>query len=233
MRYWITILVMTLALFGCAAKGKKPAGPKPTGFASADTKNIHDFLARYPEVLMSGDVKALLLYYTEDARIVPFIGHFTRPIRSKDIPRLLPGIVAEERKAELRVVFREPMNIVGKEETATAQVVADVSWKEKGKQTTAVMNCFFGLSRVDFLWKIRELHAEPVKPGFALPAQGTTKKPLPQRDPTLKSPKSKGVKVKPLPVKRQEPAAQPAPQDTGASPGPLVPDDEQNPQPLF
>ena len=244
MKQAMLVLLMALMLCGCAAKGKKNGEPKPTGFASADAKNVHDFLARYPQVVMSGDVKAILRLYTEDARIVPLLGNFTRPVQARDLPKILPALVAEERKADLRLVFRDPMDIEVKGERAAVQVVTALAWKEKGKPGQAVVKCYFGLVRDEnLLWKIREFHAEPVKSGFVLPPQAAPKKPLPPRDPKLRSGRGPGKKVKSHPLKPQQPAAQPAsapapqappaPQDTETSPGPLVPSGEQNPQPLF
>jgi ketosteroid isomerase-like protein len=243
----VLALGLSLCLSGCAAKGRKRDPQKPTGFASADAKNVHDFLARYPEVVMSGDVKAIMRLYTDDAKIVPFLGNAVRPVKAGEMPKQLPALIAEERQAGLRIVWHEPMNIQVKGERASVQVVADLVWNDKGKPRQAVMNCYFGLVRDDnLLWRIKEAHGEPVKPGFTLPAEPGGKKPLPPRDATLKGSKGKPPKshpLKPRPAQQQPtqpaaqpspaPAGQPAPQDTGASPGPLVPDDEQNPKPLF
>jgi len=236
----IMVLALGLALAGCAAKGKKPVEPKTTGYASADAKNVHDFLVKYPEVVMGGDVKAILRLYTDDARIVPFLANVVRPIKASEMRKRLPEIVADERKANLRIAFHEPMQIEAKGEKASAQVVADLAWQEKGQTKQAVMNCYFGLTRDEnYLWRIREAHAEPVKPGFTLPAQGAPKKPLPPRDQTLKGQKGKVRKIKGEPDKPVKPAAppapaaSPAPQDTDAPPAPAVPDDEQTPRPLF
>jgi len=250
MKKGILLLLMVLVLCGCATKGKKHEAPKPSGFASADAKNVHDFLMRYPEVVMGGDAKALLRLYTDDARIVPFLGNFTRPIQARDLPKLLPAVVAEERKAGMRLAFHDPMNIEVKGELASVQVVADLAWKEKGQVHQAAMNCYVGLVRDQTLsWKIREFHAEPVKSGFALPAQATPKKPLPPRDSTLRSVNGPRKKVKSHPIQAPAPTpappappastpapapeAPPAPQDTGTPQGPIVPLGQQNPQPLF
>jgi ketosteroid isomerase-like protein len=246
MKYWIVWLVLALTLFGCAAKGKKSAATKPagtkaagakaTGFASADAKNVHDLVALYPTILMSGDVKSIMRFYTDDARIVPFWGNATRPVRTQDMPKFLPNLVAEERQAGLRIAWREPMNIEVTGETATVQVVADLSWKVKGQSRQSAMNCYFGLVRDEnYVWRVRASHGEPVKQGFALPAQTTAKKPLPARDPKLKSPRGKGTPAQsqPATTPEQAPAEQPAPQDTGTQPGFLAPDDGQPPQPLF
>lgn len=233
---------LVLALCACAGKGGKPVGPTPTGFASADAKNVHDFMARYPGVVMSGEVKAIRRLYTEDARVVPFLGNFIRPVRSQDMKKQLPAIVAEERKADMRLAFHEPMAIQVKGTAASVQVVADMSWQEGGQPRQAVLNCYFGLTRDEhYLWKIREAHAEPVQPGFTLPPQAAPKKPLPPRDPKLRSPKGKArpVKVEPVPeasappAPSAPPAGPSAPQDAGASPGAIVPDEGQAPRPLF
>jgi len=245
MRSWLVVLCMALLLIGCASKKNKAKEPlKSSGFASADAKNVHDFLLRYPEVLMRGNVKDIMWLYTDDARIVPFLGNFVRPIRPKD-KKQLPAIIAEERKAGMQLTFREPMNIEVKGERASAQVVGEMVWQGNGELHQAVLNCYFGLVRDDqLMWKIREAHGEPVKPGFTLPAQGgSPKKPLPPRDPKLRSLKgrppviAKPVETPPTaPPSQTQPAAPappPAPQDTGASPQPRSPDGEQSPQPLF
>jgi ketosteroid isomerase-like protein len=241
-------IVLALTLCGCAGKSKKPvganaaatkaAGTKTTGFASADAKNIHDLVALYPVILMSGDVKSIMRFYTDDARIVPFWGNIIRPVRTQDMPKFLPALVAEEKQAGLRIAWREPMHIEVTGETATVQAVADLSWKAKGQPQQSVMNCYFGLVRdANYVWRVRESHGEPVKKGFTLPAQTTPKKPLPARDPKLKARKTKGTpdqnQPATAPAPETAPTEPPAPQDTGASPGFLAPDDGKTPQPLF
>jgi ketosteroid isomerase-like protein len=233
-------MLLVAALFGCAGKAKPRAEPQSSGFASADAKNVHDFLVKYPGVVMSGDVKAIRRLYTDDARIVPFLGNAVRPVKAGEMGRRLPEMVAAERAANLRIAFHEPMNIEAKGDRASAQVVADLSWQEQGKTRQAVMNCYFGLARDEnYLWKIREAHGEPVRPGFALPAQKAPLKPLPPRDGTLKGSKKTVRKVTGEPQSPAQPAAPPAPAappvppDTGAPPEPAAPADGQTPQPLF
>lgn len=246
MKYVLVGIVLALMLCGCAGKSKKSvganaaaakaAGTKTTGFASADAKNIHDLVALYPLILMSGDVKSIMRFYTDDARIVPFWGNAIRPVRTQDMPKFLPALVIEEKQAGLRIAWREPMHIEVTGETATVQVVADLSWKAKGQPQQSVMNCYFGLVRdANYVWRVRESHGEPVKKGFTLPAQTTAKKPLPARDPKLKSPKSK---AKPAPsepdaTSAPAPTEPPAPQGTDTPSGPFYPDGGQPPQPLF
>ncbi len=237
----LLVLLLALGLGGCAAKGKKPAAPKPSGsgFASADAKNVHAFMAKYPETVMAGDVKAISRLYTDDARIVPLMGNVVRPVKGGELAKRLPEIVAAERQANLRIVFHEPMQIETKGERASVQVVADLVWQERGQTRQAVMNCYFGLARDEnYLWKIREAHAEPVKPGFSLPAQKQPLKPLPPRDKTLKAGKGsvrkiKGEPERPAPPPPPAPEAPPARPDTGTPPEPAVPDAGQTPTPLF
>jgi|GEM_PF-1396411 len=256
------VLALGLALGGCASKGRKPAA-KPTGYASADAKNVHDFMARYPAVVMSGDVKAITRLYADSARIVPFIANVVRPIRAGEMSKRLPEIIADERKANLRIAWKEPMDIQVKGERASVQVVGILAWQEKGQQRQAAMNCFFGLVRDENLqWKIKEAHGEPVGSGFALTPQASPKKPLPPRDPKLKGPKAKPGKAQPrTPAKQpaeaqpvrppadqpagqpdqatgqqppeEEPAGPPDAQDRDGSTGGLLQDDGRAPKPLF
>lgn len=202
----LVVLGLSLMLLaGCAAKPSEKAGPRPTGFASADAKNIHDFLAAYPGVLMSGDVDAIRRLYTKDARIVPFLHGVSRPVRGREFSRRLPGVVAAEREAGLRVAFVEPMQITVTGTRASARLVARLAWTEGGQPQAATMSCYFGLMRDEYYrWKIREAHAEPVREGFTLP-----------------------------PAQPAPPPGRPGPADTAASPQPPHPRVEQGPQPLF
>ncbi len=234
------LLALVLALGACAgASRKKSPAPKPTGFASADAKNVHDFLVKYPAVVMGGDVKANLRLYADGARIVPLLGNAVRPIRGSELPQRLPEVLEEQRKAGLRIQFLEPMQIEAKNENASAHLVAKLSWQEHGKPRQAAMNCYFALVRDEnLLWKIKEAHAEPVTADFNLPAKPTAKKPLPPRDPKLR-----GKRVirgepppSPPPANPAEPATPtgpPAPPDTDATGQPAGPPPEKGPQPLF
>lgn len=248
-RWWtvgLAVLALSLLLGGCAATKKRRPPPKPTGFPSADAKNVHDFMARYPAVIMSRDVSDIVHLYTEDARIVPFIGRHIRPLFGKGLPRQIEAVVAEERQADLRIRFHEPFSIKVNSETAVVKLVAELTWQEDGRGRHAVMQCYFGLARQPgLLWKIKEAHAEPVTTGFKQPVQATPKQKA--REMT----KFKHGRVQPKKVRQasdnaanqpqqlkplvvpQRRAAPPADQDTGTTPGPIVPDVGQNPQPLF
>lgn len=232
----LCLLAATLA--GCAGTSKKkPSGPMPTGFASADAKNVHDFLVKYPGVVMSGDVKANLRLYADGARIVPFVANVVRPVRGSELSERLPGILAAEREAGLRIEFVEPMQIEAKGENASARVVAKLAWKEQGKPKQAVMNCFFALVRDERLtWKIKEAHAEPVKADFSLPPKAPAKKPLPPREPRREKLVIKGEpepKSAPQPAPQAQQPAPPAPQDTEPAGQPDGQPTEKAPQPLF
>jgi len=241
------LLLALCALFallpGCAGKAAPKQAPTPTGFASADAKNVHDFIVAYPAVAASGDAKAFLRLFADNARVVPLLGHAVRPIRPNELTKQLPTVMAEERRLGLRVTWREPMDIQAKGERASVRVVADLAWNQAGQPQQAVMNCYFGLIRDErFLWKIKEFHGEPVGPDFRLPPPGTPSKPLPPRDATLKGPKPKrsikGEPAKtppPAPATRPKTAPQPQDEPTPApapSGGQLVPVDEA-PKPLF
>ena len=226
------LLTLALAAGGCASKGKK-SGPKPTGFSSADEKNIHEFMVRYPGVMMSGNVKAISHLYAEDAKIVPFIANVVRPIRAGEMSKRLPEIIADERKANLQIVWKEPMNIQVKGERASVQVVGYLAWQEQGKLHQAALNCFFGLVRDEnYQWKIKESHGEPVGIGFTLTPQGHPKKPLPPREPRRNVAPGKGKPVKAQPKKQaaQPPAAQVPPAEGTAGQPDLQGSDGQPPQ---
>jgi ketosteroid isomerase-like protein len=238
------VLALAALVGGCAgSRPKKEAGPKNARYASADAKNVHDFIVKYPAVVMSGDVKANLRLYAEGAKVVPFLNRGVRPLRSTELPQRLPEILAEERKMGLRIQFLEPMQIEAKSEQASVHVVAKLAWQERGKERQAAMNCYFALSRDEnLLWKIKEAHAEPVKADFNLPAKPVVKKPLPPRDPMLRPKRViKGEPPAPEPPKDQpdqasQPSPQPAPpgpQDTQDAGQPAGPPPEKGPQPLF
>ena len=237
------LLALLALLPGCAGKAAPKDAPKPTGFASADAKNVHAFIVAYPAVAASGDAKALLRLFTDDARVVPLIGNAIRPIRSGELAKQLPAAMADERRMGLRLTWREPIDIQTNGERAPVRLVADLAWEQAGQEKQAVMDCFFGLVRDEHLmWKIKEFHGEPVGPNFRLPPTGSPQKPLPPRDATLKGKKTKriikgepGKKDQPAPVTAPRPAPQPPAEPAPASPptgGPLVPVDEP-PKPLF
>ncbi len=234
----VALCLLCAALAGCAGTSKKkPSGPKPTGFASADAKNVHDFLVKYPGVVMGGDVKANLRLYADGARIVPFVSNVVRPVRGSELSERLPGILAAEREAGLRIEFVEPMQIEAKGENASARVVAKLAWKEQGKPKQAVMNCYFALVRDERLtWKIKEAHAEPMQADFSLPPKAPAKKPLPPREPRREKLVIKGEpeqKPAPKPAPQAPQPAPPAPQDTGPAGQPDGQPTEKAPQPLF
>ena len=238
----LLVLCALLALLpGCAGKTTPKDAPKPSGFASADAKNVHAFIVAYPAVAAGGDAKALLRLFTDDARVVPLLGNAIRPIRSGELAKQLPAAMADERRMGLRLVWREPMDIQAKGERASVRVVADLAWEQAGQEKQAVMDCFFALVRDERLvWKIKEFHGEPVGQNFRLPPTGSPQKPLPPRDATIKGHKTKRVikgeppkKPQPAPVTTPQPApqppAEPSPAPTG---GQIVPTDEA-PKPLF
>lgn len=238
---WLALFAVLAALVlgGCAAQGKRRAAPKKTNFASADEKNVHAFMEKYPAIVMRGDVQAIRRLYTDDARIVPFLGGVIRPIRAGEMDSRLPEVVAEERRVGLRLTLREPMHIEVAGERAVVRVIATLAWKDKGKEQKANLNCYFGLIQDEhYIWRIREAHGEPVKAGSSLPAAKGGKKPLPPRDPKL-GPHTRGTvrKIKGEPEKVEKPApqqAQPAPKDTEQQDAPpQAPDVDKGPQPLF
>lgn len=230
------------ALGGCAGKSAREPAPQPTGFASADAKNLHDFILRYPEIATGDDAKAYLRLFTDDARVVPLLGNAVRPIRPNELDKQLPQVLAEEHRLGLHLVWREPMDIQVKGERASVRVVGELRWHQSGQARQAVMSCYFGLIRDEhYLWKIKEFHGEPVGPDYRLPPPGTPTKPLPPRDATLKSRKTKRVikgepEKKPQPAPATAPAPQPQPQPEAAPPPPadgaIVPMGE-TPKPLF
>ncbi|WP_416114470.1 YybH family protein [Solidesulfovibrio sp. C21] len=235
-RLLLVVALMALAvLAGCAGTAKKKPAPRPTGFSSADEKSVHEFMEKYPAALMRGDVRELMRLYTDDAKVVPLLGGVIRPIRAGEMKKRLPGVVAEERRVGLRVVFHEPMHIEVKGERASVRLVASLAWKDKGKEHKAKLNCFFGLVQDEhYIWRIKEAHGEPVRQDFALPLQ---KKPLPPREPKPGRPRTKPIIIKGEPEKVVKPApskAPPAPEGTEqeAPPAP-APDVDKGPQPLF
>lgn len=235
-RVLLVVALMALAvLAGCAGTAKKKPAPKPTGFSSADEKSVHEFMTRYPNAVMRGDVQELMRLYTNDAKIVPLLGGVIRPIRAGEMKKRLPGVVAEERRVGLRVVFHEPMHIEVKGERASVRLVASLSWKDKGKEHKANLNCFFGLIQDEhYIWRIKEAHGEPVKQDFVLPRK---KKPLPPRDAKPRRPRTKPIVIKGEPENVARPAPPqetPVPEDTGPQVPPApAPDVDKGPQPLF
>jgi ketosteroid isomerase-like protein len=237
----VTACCLLALLAGCAGKAKKQDNaPKPTGFASADAKNVHEFITRYPDIAANGDAKAMLRLFTDDARYVPLLGNAIRPIRAGELPKQLPTVMAEESRLGLRLSWREPMDIQAKGERASVRVVADLAWNQSGQARQAVMSCYFGLVRDEnLLWKIKEFHGEPVGPDFRLPAQKPNLKPLPARDAPHKTAKKRVIKGEPpkpaqaaKPAPAPQPATQPQPEAAPPSDGSLVPVNDA-PRPLF
>ncbi len=234
--FCLALVAALCLLAGCGGKKPKAEPAKPSGFASADAKNIHEFIVRFPDTAASGDVGAMLRLFTEDARYVPLLGKDVRPIRGGgELERQLPASLAEQRRMGLAMQWREPMNIQVKGERASVRAVADLRWNEGGKPRDAVMSCYFGLVRDEnYLWRIREFHGEPVGPSFkaqpqAQPAKAPAKKPVRKEKIVIQGePPKPSVKQPPT-----TPAPQPAPPPAQEKPpydGPLV---EDSPKPFF
>lgn len=210
-RYITTIAILAaFVLAGCAAKQKARPVKKllSSGFASADAKNVHDFLVRYQERVNAGEEKALLTMYADDARMVPYLVENRRVLDKNALAARLSYITKMERKAGMRLTFREPMDIrvPASGETAQVMVLADLRWKERGKARHIVLDCYFRMVRLDFIWKIKSSHQEVAAPGQRRPGRGAT------------------------------PAREPAPpdrQDTDGAGKPLFQDEGRNPRPLF
>lgn len=211
MRYWCIVPILAVFLLaGCAAKQKgRPVKPQPSGFATADAKNVHDFLVKYQQSVNAGDEKALLHAFSDDARMVPYLVENRRVLTKKDLAARLAYITKMERKAGMRLAFREPMDIQvpASGETAQVMALADLSWKEAGKPRHIVLDCYFRMVRLDFVWKIKESHQEVAAPGQKAPGKGAA---------------TPGIR-----------SGQPARQGTDGSPKPLFQDEGQKHQPLF
>lgn len=236
----IALAAALCLLAGCGG-GKKPkAEPaKSSGFASADAKNIHEFIVRFPDVAASGDAGAMQRLFTEDARYVPLLGKDVRPLRGSELERQLPASLAEQRRMGLAMQWREPLNIQVKGERASVRAVADLRWNESGQPRQAVMSCYFGLVRDDnYLWHIREFHGEPVGPGFKAPPQGQpakapAKKPVRKEKIVIKGEPQKPAAKQPAPAAtapQPQPAPPPPTQEKPPHDGPLV---EDSPKPFF
>lgn len=214
------LLLVLAVLSGCAAPkpAKGPAGgqvvftpkqpprrPKPpvSGFASADAKNIHDLLLKYQAVIAGEDEKAILRLYVDDARMVPYLVENRRVLTKKNLEARLGYITKMQRRARMRLVFREPMDITVSGETGQVRVLADLTWQERGKPRQAVLDCFFSLERVRYLWKIKQSHQEVAAAGQTRPGQGAT------------------PAVRPEPKPGQDRGDRPAPSD--GAPRPLIP----------
>ena len=231
----LAVLVAALCLLaGCGGKKPKAEPGKPSGFASADAKNIHEFIVRFPDMAASGDPQDMLRLFTEDARYVPLLGKDVRPIRGiGEMERQLPLSLAEQRRMGLKMQWREPMNIQVKGERASVRAVADLRWNDNGKPRDAVMSCYFGLVRDEnYLWRIREFHGEPVGPGFkappqAQPAKAPAKKPVRREKIVIRGEPEKPAAA---PAPAPQPAPPPPAQEKPPYDGPLV---EDSPKPFF
>ncbi len=233
-------LVAALCLLAGCGGGKKPKSEpgKPSGFSSADAKNIHAFIVRFPDVAASGDAGAMLRLFTEDARYVPLLGKDVRPIRGSELEKQLPTALAEQRRLGLRMQWREPMDIQVKGERASVRAVADLRWNESGQAKQAVMSCYFGLVRDEnLLWRIREFHGEPVGPSFktqpqAQPAKTPAKKPVRKEKIVIKGEPEKTAAKQPAaaPAPQPQPAPPPPAQEKPPHDGPLI---EDTPKPFF
>ncbi|EKO38078.1 MAG: hypothetical protein B193_3236 [Solidesulfovibrio magneticus str. Maddingley MBC34] len=231
----IALVAALCLLAGCGGGKKSKAEPaKPSGFASADAKNIHEFIVRFPDVAASGDAGAMQRLFTEDARYVPLLGKDVRPIRGiGELERQLPASLAEQRRMGLSMRWREPMNIQVKGERASVRAVADLRWNEGGKPRDAVVSCYFGLVRDEnYLWRIREFHGEPVGPSFkvqpqAQPAKAPAKKPVRKEKIVIKGEPEKPAAA---PAPAPQPAPPPPAQEKPPHDGPLI---EDTPKPFF
>jgi hypothetical protein len=194
----LCLLFILAVLSGCAAPKpiEGPAGqvvftpkqpprqPKPSvsGFASADAKNIHDFLIKYQSVIAGEDEKAILRLYIDGARMVPYLLENRRVLTKKDLESRLGTITKMQRRAQMRLVFREPMDIKVSGETGQVQVLADLTWQERNQPRQVVLDCFFSLERVDYIWKIKQSHQAVATPGQTGPGKGTAPAIRPEPD---------------------------------------------------
>jgi len=174
MRYWIVPLLFVWLVAGCVTpRTQKASRPKrPTsGFASADAKNVHDFLIRYQKVIAGEDAKAILRLYDDKARMVPYLVENKRVLTKKDLEARLPTIIRMQRQAAMRLVFREPMDIKVSVsgERANVQVRADLFWQDRGAPQHVALDCYFQMERIDFIWKIKESHQDMSAPGQTAP----------------------------------------------------------------
>lgn len=185
----VYLLFVLAALPGCAAPkpATGPAGgqvvftprqpprhakPSTSGFASADAKNIHDFLVKYQTVITGEDEKAILRLYGDGARMVPYLVENRRVLTKKELESRLGYITKMQHKARMRLAFREPMDITVSGETGQVRALADMRWQEHGQPRQVVLDCFFSLERVDYIWKIKQSHQEVAAPGQTVPGQG-------------------------------------------------------------
>ena len=173
MRSWILFLLVALLAAGCAPhKTVRPKG-HPSGFASADAKNVHDFLMRYQQVIAGENPKAILNLYADKARMVPYLVENKRVLTKKDLQERLPSIVRAQRQADMRLALREPMDIAvtTSGERATVQALADLSWIDRGTPRHILLDCAFQLERVNYVWKVKESHQVMASPGQTTPSR--------------------------------------------------------------
>ena len=180
MRTWFLFLLAVLLLAGCATSQKqttpRTAKPQSSGFASADAKNVHDFLIRYQTVIAGEDEKAILRLYVDGARLVPYLIENKRVLTKKDLEARLTYITKMQRRAGMRLTFREPMDIKVSisGERANVEVLADLVWQEGGKPHHTLLDCYFRLERIEFQWKIKESHQDVATAGQTVPGKGAT-----------------------------------------------------------
>jgi len=179
MRTWITLLCCILFLTGCAAStGQQAVHQKKhhSQFASADAKNVHDFLIRYQSVIAGEDAKAIVRLYADGARMVPYLVENKRTLTKKDLETRLADIIRLQRQAAMRLTFREPMDIKvsGGGERANVQALADLTWQDRGVAHQQALDCYFRLERINYLWKIRESHQAAASPGQTVSGQTAT-----------------------------------------------------------
>lgn len=183
MRTWIYLALCALFLAGCATatapKGAHAPKRHPS-FPSADAKNVHDFLIRYQSVIAGENAKAVLYLYADGARMVPYLVENNRALSKKDLETRLGDILTLQRKASMRLTFREPMDIKvsGGGERANVQALADLTWQDRGEARQQTLDCYFRLERINYVWKIRESHQVAATPGQSL--SGLTDQPADQ-----------------------------------------------------
>lgn len=174
MRTWTLPLLLAVLMAGCAPQqAVRPKVRHPSGFPSADAKNVHDFLIRYQQVIAGNDPKAILHLYADKARMVPYLVENKHVLTKKGLKARLPDIIRAQRLAGMQLTFREPMDIkvTASGERATVEALADLAWTERGRPHQVTLDCYFQMVRLNYIWKIKESHQLMATPGQAVPGR--------------------------------------------------------------
>ncbi len=156
MKRAVLILCAAILVCSCAAK------PPKRQYASADEKNIETFVEKYVAAWNTGEEKAILRLYADDARMVARLAHTHKVLRKKDLAANLSYILKEQARAKLNIELQKPLRIEIRAETAQVRALLRLSFTDQGDAATVLVDQRLDLRRENYFWKIVREISEPV-----------------------------------------------------------------------